>query len=192
MKAAFSFAIVSKIDESLWVIDVRKEADFKEGHLPNAINLMENGKFETWLGSIIKPGEQFYLTGENKEQVERMIKRAASIGYETAIAGAVVAPNGEVTEAELDVDLFKHHPDAYTIVDVRNASEVKEGKIFPNSLEIPLSEIRERIKQIPTDKPIVVHCAGGYRSAAASSLLHSKLNGTVKVFDLGEAIKDFQ
>jgi hydroxyacylglutathione hydrolase len=48
------------------------------------------------------------------------------------------------------------------------------------------------VHKIPTDKPIVVHCAGGYRSAAASSLIHSTLNGKVSVMDLGEAVKKFQ
>ncbi len=52
---------------TLWVVDTRKEADFKEGHLPHSVNLMEKGKFETWLGSIIKPEEPFYLAGESKE-----------------------------------------------------------------------------------------------------------------------------
>jgi len=80
----------------------------------------------------------------------------------------------------------------FTIVDVRNVSEVKEGKIFSNSISIPLAEARDRVNEIPTDKPIVVHCAGGYRSAAASSLIQSKLNGSVKVFDLGDAVKEFQ
>ena len=75
---------------------------------------------------------------------------------------------------------------------LRNTSEVKEGKIFQNSISIPLAEIRNRVNEIPTDKPIVIHCAGGYRSAAASSLVHSQLNDTAKVFDLGEAIKLFQ
>lgn len=48
------------------------------------------------------------------------------------------------------------------------------------------------MNEIPIDKPIVVHCGGGYLSAAASSLIHAKFNGKVKVFDLGEAIKQFQ
>ncbi len=69
---------------------------------------------------------------------------------------------------------------------------MKEGKLFQNSISIPLADIRDRVNEIPTDKPIVVHCAGGYRSAAGSSLIHSQLNSTVKVFDLGEAIKQFQ
>ena len=180
------------LDKTLWIIDTRKENFFKEGHLPHSINLMEDGKFETWLGSIIKPGEKFYLAAERKGQLQNMVERAAAIGYESQVAEAFVIEGANMEEEKIDVDKFKMHTSDYTIVDVRNTSEVKEGKIFANSIPIPLSEIRNRIDEIPTGKPIVVHCAGGYRSAAASSLIQSKLNGTVKVFDLGEAIKGFQ
>jgi hydroxyacylglutathione hydrolase len=180
------------LDKTLWIIDTRKEKFFKEGHLPHSINLMEDGKFETWLGSIIKPGEKFYLAAERKGQLQNMVERAAAIGYESQVAEAFVIEGANMEEEKIDVDKFKMHTSDYTIVDVRNTSEVKEGKIFANSIPIPLSEIRNRINEIPTGKPIVVHCAGGYRSAAASSLIQSKLNGTVKVFDLGEAIKGFQ
>ena len=180
------------LDKTLWVIDTRKETDFKEGHLPRSINLMEDGKFETWLGSIIKPNEKFYLAGESKQQLQRMMERVAAIGYETGITKAFIVTDANVKEAEIDVNLFKKHKEDYTIVDVRNTSEVKEEKIFPNSISIPLAELRNRVSEIPVDKPIVVHCAGGYRSAAASSLIHSKLNGAVSVFDLGDAIGQFQ
>ena len=90
------------------------------------------------------------------------------------------------------VEAFKNHLDEYTIVDVRNTNEAREKVIFPGSLHIPLAEVRERVKEIPTDKPIVVHCAGGYRSAAASSLVHAQLNEKISVFDLSEAIREFQ
>lgn len=179
------------IDPSVWVIDVRKESTFKEGHLPTAINLMEDGKFETWLGSILKPGERFYLAGEDQAQIQRMLRRVAAIGYEDAVVSGVVVRMGNEKEKKLDLAAFQQYPDEYTIVDVRNPSEVKEGKIFPHSLSIPLAEVRERIDEIPNDKPIVVHCAGGYRSAAASSLIHANFNGRVPVLDLGENIKSF-
>ena len=179
------------LDPSLWVVDVRKESVFKEGHLSHSINLMEDGKFETWLGSIIKPGERFYLAGDSKEQVQRMLERSASIGYESAVLKGLIVRAAEEKETKLDLAAFQQNQQAYTIVDVRNASEVKERKVFPQSLSIPLSEMRERMDEIPRDKPIVVHCAGGYRSAAASSLIHAHLNGRVPVLDLGENIKLF-
>ena len=180
------------LNKTMWVIDTRKEGDFKEGHLPHSINLMEDGKFETWLGSIIKPNEKVYLAAESKDQLQRMMERTAAIGYETAIAAAFIITEAKIKEEKIDIDKFKNHTDGYTIVDVRNVSEVNEGKIFSNSISIPLAEVRNRIAEIPSHKPIVVHCAGGYRSAAASSLINSMLRGTVNVFDLGEAIKDFQ
>jgi hydroxyacylglutathione hydrolase len=175
----------------LWIVDVRKEAHFKEGHVPHSINLMIDGKFETWLGSIIKPSEQYYLAGADEKQLQSALERAAAIGYESSIAAAFVVKDGKQKEAEFDIEQFKKSPDTYTIVDVRNTPEVKDKKIFNNSISIPLAELRERVNEIPTAKPVVVHCAGGYRSAAASSLLHSKLNGKVNVFDLSEVIKQF-
>jgi glyoxylase-like metal-dependent hydrolase (beta-lactamase superfamily II)/rhodanese-related sulfurtransferase len=177
--------------QDLVVVDARKEKEYKKGHLPNSINLMEGAKFETWLGSIIKPGEQFYLAGESKDQLQRLVERAAAIGYEPQIKEAFVLEYAAQSQPVLDVEAFKENPDHYTIVDVRNGSEVKEGKPFKNSLSIPLPEVRNRVNEIPTDKPIVVHCAGGYRSAAGSSIIQSALDGKVKVFDLSDGINQF-
>jgi hydroxyacylglutathione hydrolase len=56
-------------------------------------------------------------------------------------------------------------------------------------LVIPLPELRERIGEIPEDKPIVVHCAAGYRSAAAASIIADKISA-VPVLDLSEAVRD--
>lgn len=183
---------VDTLDKTIVIVDVRNEKEYKKGHLPNAINLMDEAKFETWLGSIIKPGEQFYLAGQSKGQLQKLIERAAAIGYEPLIKKAFVLDYAAQSEPVLDVDAFKENLDNYTIVDVRNSSEVKEGKPFKNSISIPLPEVRNRVHEIPTDKPIVVHCAGGYRSAAGSSIIKSVLNGKARVYDLGEAIKEFQ
>jgi hydroxyacylglutathione hydrolase len=182
----------ASLDKSKLIVDARSANDYKRGHLPNSINLMEGAKFETWLGTIIKPGEEFYLAGESRDQLARLIERAASIGYENLIKEAFVLEYTNQAEPVINLDAFMNDINAFTIVDVRNPSEVKEGKPFRNSISLPLSEIRNRINEIPTSKPIVVHCAGGYRSAAGSSILSSALNGKVKVFDLGEAVKQFE
>ena len=76
-------------------------------------------------------------------------------------------------------------------MDIRNQSETKAEPLFAGALNIPLPELRERATEIPTGKPVVVHCAGGYRSAAGSSIVAPELPGT-EVFDLGEAVKSFQ
>lgn len=180
------------LDKQLWVVDVRNDEDFKKGHLAHSVNIMEGEKFETWMGSIIKPGESFYLTAKDEEQLKKMIERTASIGYESQIKKGFILDFAEQEDASLDLADLKKNPEEYTIVDVRNPSETKQHKIFPSSLSIPLAELRDRVNEIPTDKPIAVHCAAGYRSAAASSLLSSELNGKAKVYDISEAIKEFQ
>lgn len=180
-----------RLNQERWIIDARDEKTFKEGHLPKSINLMEGTKFETWLGSIIKPNEKFYLAGTHKEQLLELIKRTAAIGYESQIEEAFALEYGLQKDHQLDLTDFKKNPDHYTVVDVRNASEVKQGKPFANSITIPLADLRSKIDEIPTDKPVVVHCAGGYRSAAASSIVQSTLKDKIQVFDLSEAVKDF-
>jgi glyoxylase-like metal-dependent hydrolase (beta-lactamase superfamily II)/rhodanese-related sulfurtransferase len=177
--------------ENLWVIDVRDQKAYKQGHLARSINLMECEKFDTWLGSIIQPGERFYLVGKDIEQLRQMIERTAAIGYEEQVEEAFVLKDANIESETINIQQFKGHEDDYSIIDVRNSNEVEEGKIFKNSINIPLSEMRDRVNEIPTDKPIVVHCASGYRSAAGSSILQSMLQN-VKVFDLSEAIKDFE
>lgn len=179
------------LDKDVLVIDTRPSAEFKSGHIKGAINLQDGDKFETWLGSIVAPSEQFYLIAANDEALRTVIKKSAKIGYEQNIKAAVLLP-AHLTEhsASLDMDDFKLNPGDYTIVDVRNENEVTEGQVFQNAITIPLHELRERVAEIPTSKPVVIHCAAGYRSAAASSMVAAKIKA-VPVYDLSEAIKEF-
>jgi len=177
-------------EAGIFTVDIREEQKYKQGALPYSINLMGGGKFETWLGSIIRPEEPFYLAGDKREDVYAMIERAAAIGYETQLKQAFVLSAGPVKTEKLDVEKFRNHTGDYTIVDVRNESEVKHNKIFENSISVPLGLLRQHINRIPAGKPIVVHCAGGYRSAAGSSLIRSLLPD-LTVYDLGDTIKTF-
>jgi rhodanese-related sulfurtransferase len=180
------------LNPDILIIDTRPQEQFKKSHLKNATNLMNDTKFETWLGSIVNPDEPFYLIAENDMVLNQLIERTAKIGYEKQIALAFVMDYGNTEMNIFDSDNLKDNEDAFTIVDIRNHSEVKNNKIFANAIHIPLHELRERTNEIPVHKPIVVHCAGGYRSAAGSSIIKSKLNGTSQVFDLSEAVKQFQ
>jgi len=174
------------------VVDTRPEATFKQGHVAGAINIQQGGKFETWLGSLVGPQESFYLLAADEATREDLIQKTAKIGYEPLIAGALVGtPATDATLPVLDVEQFRQHPAQYTIVDIRNPVEHRDEPIFAGSLSIPLPELRERVGEIPTGKPVVVHCAGGYRSAAGSSIVAAALPGT-EVLDLGEAVKSFQ
>ena len=173
------------------VIDARPEAAFKQGHAEGAINIQQGGKFETWLGSVVGPTERFYLLAADADTLTDLIQKTAKIGYEPLIEGALVGtPSAAATLARLDVEAFRAHPGRYTIVDVRNASEHAHEPLFAGALNLPLPELRERTGEIPTDKPVVVHCAGGYRSAVGSSIVATALPAT-PVYDLSEAVKTF-
>jgi hydroxyacylglutathione hydrolase len=67
------------------------------------------------------------------------------------------------------------------VVDVRNQGELAAGTI-PGALNLPLAVLRRRVGELDLERPIVVHCAGGYRSAIAASWLHSV--GATDVSDL--------
>ena len=181
----------AKLNSSICIIDTRAEKEFKKEHLPGSINLQNGGKFETWLGSIIAPEEAFYLVAENEDILNSLIMRCAKIGYEPFIEQAFVFQAGPVVTHAFDIANFLANQQEYIIVDIRNAGEVQEHPAFKNALNIPLPELRERAMEIPFNKPIIVHCAGGYRSAAGSSIIQNAFGDKTKVYDLGESIKTF-
>lgn len=172
------------------VIDARTPALFATGHLQGAINIPDGGKFETWLGSVVKPTERFFLVAESWEKLDALILKAGKIGYDLLIEGAFIYNKADEQQAQV-FDASKFNPDAniYTIVDVRNRSEIA-GEVFPNTIVIPLPDLREKLADIPTDKPVLFHCASGYRSAVARSILLGQQPG-LEVYDFGPAIKDF-
>ncbi|MBA81970.1 MULTISPECIES: MBL fold metallo-hydrolase [unclassified Leeuwenhoekiella] len=185
----------AEVNGDALVIDTRDEAVYKKGHKRNSINIMaakEAHKFETWLGSIVQPEEEFSLVTEGAAAAHEILNRIAKIGYETQVKRVItLQESAGVTSPKLDLEAFKANPEAFTVVDIRNRSETENGKFFEHAITIPLHELRERSSEIPTDKPIVVHCAGGYRSAAGSSVLETTLSQAT-VYDLGDAVKDFQ
>ncbi|HAS58374.1 MAG TPA: MBL fold metallo-hydrolase [Algoriphagus sp.] len=182
----------ASISEGSLIIDARKKETFAEGHIPGSINIMNGAKFETWLGSIVAPEEHFFLVSDSIAELEDLINKASKIGYEQLIKAAVINPKGmSARESSFNVDEFKTNPDKFTIVDIRSRDENHNSPIFEKAMNIPLQELRERTVEIPDEKPILVHCAGGYRSAAGSSIVAGQKQN-VEVFDFSEEIKNFQ
>jgi len=177
------------------IVDTRTKEKFKKGHLDGSINIQatsEEDTFETWLGSIVEPEEEFHLVIESPEALGKLLERVARVGYENQLKSVFTLKdkNLEISK-KLNLQDFKVNPENYTIIDVRNKSEVEDGKFFANALSHPLNDLRYTVDEIPTNKPLVVHCAGGYRSAAGASILENKLNGTT-VYDLSDKINDFE
>ncbi|MCL6523209.1 MAG: MBL fold metallo-hydrolase [Thermoflavifilum sp.] len=181
----------NSLDQDVIIIDTRSENLFKQGHLPHSINLMEDTRFETWLGTLVEPNQPFYLGVGSLDEADKFLYRIAKIGYENQIKAVFPITHGRLRIPKLDIQTFKANLKNYTIVDVRDATEVSERKIFPQAIHIPLNELYQRRNELPTDKPIAVHCAGGFRSAAATSILAPYFQDKTTVYDIGIAIKDF-
>jgi glyoxylase-like metal-dependent hydrolase (beta-lactamase superfamily II)/rhodanese-related sulfurtransferase len=187
--------LAEKLDKGVGVVDTRDGEIYKKGHFPNSINIMsrsDKDDFETWLGVLVEPEEAFYLVVNSVNDIEYVLERTAKIGYEKQIKAIVtLSDKGSVSSDKLDLKHFKKNPEDYNIVDIRSKSEVASAKIFENALSFPLNELRDNADKIPTDKPIVVHCAAGFRSAAGSSILENKIKNT-RVYDLSDSIAKFK
>ena len=194
-KPEFHFKTQGIQNKDALIIDVRSEEHYKQNHISGSINIMaqtQDDKFETWLGAIVKPKEKFYVVVNSVEDNNEILHRIAKIGYEKQLKGLLTLDDSTFETIEkLNLEDFKKHHNHYTIVDIRNKSEVAEEKFFEHAIYHPLNELRDTANAIPKDKPIVVHCAGGYRSSAGTSILQKELVG-VKVFDLSDAINHFK
>ncbi|MFD6882223.1 MULTISPECIES: MBL fold metallo-hydrolase [unclassified Rhodococcus (in: high G+C Gram-positive bacteria)] len=172
------------------VLDARSVDDFAAGHLRGSVNVGFDGRFAETGGMVAEVGERIVLITYPGEEQEAAV-RLARIGSDNAIGYLAVADGMfpvELTELvrtaprtsveELDTLLAAG---TVTLVDIRNPGERELGTI-PGAVPIPLAQLRTRLGQVPTGKPIVVHCAGGWRSSVAASLLRA--HGFDNVSDL--------
>lgn len=179
---AKSFEIVANETQAL-ILDTRKAADFAEGFIPNSINIGLESNFAMWVGELIPDLQQeILLVAENHEKVEEAIIRLSRVGYDHAIgyleggfeawakAGKEVDSVNRITAEELE---RLEEIQAAPIIDVRKKSEFDSEHLI-NAVNIPLNEISQRMSEFPKDKHFVVHCAGGYRSMIAASILKQR------------------
>ncbi|WP_116126638.1 rhodanese-like domain-containing protein [Lewinella sp. IMCC34183] len=180
------------IGDEVLLIDTRNAKDFHAGHARNAINIQAEGPFALWLGAIVRPGEDFHVLFDRDDDAYRLAQAIAKIGYDPQVKGVTEWTGGlnEVSQPPLDIKKLKDdYVGKYTIVDVRPQEAAAEDTRFYGAINVPVWELRNRWKEIPQDRPIVVHCGGGYQSAIGASILRKHLPAEVVVHDLGEAIK---
>ncbi|MBQ1071120.1 rhodanese-like domain-containing protein, partial [Micromonospora sp. D75] len=98
------------------------------------------------------------------------------IGYLREPESAFLEMTAEMTRASrvtaTELRAALQRPDAPVVLDVRNAGEREQGAV-DGSRHIPLAELTHRLGEVPAGRPVVVHCAGGYRSSVAASLLRA-------------------
>ncbi|MDC2960203.1 MBL fold metallo-hydrolase [Streptomyces gilvifuscus] len=172
------------------VLDARSPQEFAAGHLRGSVNVPADGRFAEQAGMVVAP-EQDVIVVAPQDREEEIVTRLARIGFDK-VGGYLREPEGafpalaeEMTQAsrltadELRSALAGAEPPL--VLDVRNTAEREEGFI-EGSLHIPLAELARRVEEIPTGRPLVVHCAGGHRSSIAASLLRHE--GRTDVSDL--------
>ncbi|MFD9685025.1 rhodanese-like domain-containing protein [Kitasatospora sp. NPDC059088] len=161
------------------VLDARSPQDFGAGHVRGAVNVPIDGRFAEQAGTVLTPDSDIAIIAPQDRENE-VITRLARIGFDR-IAGYLrnpdnalpaladhLTPASRLTADQLRTALTTDQPP--TVLDVRTCGERETGAI-EGSLHIPLTELPTRLAEIPTDHPLVIHCASGHRSSIAASLL---------------------
>jgi hydroxyacylglutathione hydrolase len=172
-------------DASNVVLDTRAWDEFRAGHLPGALSAPLDKTFPTVAGSYIDEHERIALLIDESrvEEAVRLLVRVGLdriVGYaqpsaiaELKAAGARLSTTDEIDARQLRAML--NGKDAPTLLDVRRAAEHHAGSITDSPYaNVAHTSLSTRLSEVPTGTPLVVHCAGGVRSARAASYLQRK------------------
>lgn len=182
------------------MLDVRHQNDFAKSHVPRSIFIGLNGSFAPWVGALIKDVAQPILLIADDEKIEEAVTRLSRVGFDNVIGylkGGVEAwsADGKETDnvssipAEELNAVLEENSDRY-IVDVRRESEYLSEHI-KGAENSPLSTLNEHLASLPEQDTFYVHCAGGYRSMIASSILKSRgIHNLIDVAGGFKAIKE--
>ncbi|HYI09290.1 MAG TPA: rhodanese-like domain-containing protein [Thermoanaerobaculia bacterium] len=164
------------------VLDVRDSTAFANGHIPGSVNIGLKGSYAPWSGSLIKPSDRLILVADGKDEIDEAVMRLARVGLENVagyLDGGILAWNAAGLELETTpqisvAELHARLQDGDTplqVIDVRAEREYATGRV-PGAKNVPLPELEARLAtDLDPSRPTAVVCAGGYRSAAAASLL---------------------
>ncbi|GHB68588.1 MBL fold metallo-hydrolase [Persicitalea jodogahamensis] len=164
------------------ILDTRAAADFAEGFIPNSINIGIDGSFAPWVGALIPDLKQTLLLVTEPGREEEVVTRLARVGYDHTLGylkGGFAAWQDAGSETDtvqsVAADDFaeKFKSDDLTIIDVRKPTEFDEGHV-EGAKNLPLDHISDLMAEFPKNEPMYLHCAGGYRSMIASSILKAR------------------
>jgi len=183
-----AFDVVANETDAL-ILDVRHQSEFIKGFIPQSIFIGLGGSFAPWVGALVKDIKQAILliTPEGKE--EETITRLSRVGFDNVLgflSGGVEAwkEDGREIDSLESVSaavLEQKIEEGALVYDVRKPGEYTNEHI-ENVPSTPLDFLNDHIAEFPTDKDFYVHCAGGYRSVIAASIL--KARGFHKVIDV--------
>ena len=161
------------------VLDTRDPAAFASAHLAGSVNIGLGGQYATWAGTILNPQEPIVVIAESGRELESAM-RLGRIGFDRVVGylqdglrsldsrPEIIARTERLSPTVAAERLASDEPPL--VVDVRAPREY-ETKHIDGSISMPLNHLEQLADGLPTDRPLLVHCAGGYRSSIAVSLL---------------------
>ncbi len=164
------------------ILDVRNEKEFVKAFIPRSIFIGIDGGFAPWVGSLIKDVKQPILLVADKTRVTEVITRLSRVGFDNTIgyldggieawkaAGKEIDSIRSINALEFKKEWLANN---LPVFDMRKAGEWGTEHL-QNAQHICLSNISNQLAEFPKDKEFYVHCAGGYRSVIASSILKSR------------------
>ena len=180
------------------VLDVRSADDFAKTHIPNAIFIGIDGGFAPWVGTLIGDTQHPILLVTPEGREEETITRLSRVGFDNTIGyleGGINAwiQQGKAVETIDNItafDLKSQIENGATLFDVRKKSEYNATHIPLVNL-VPLDEINQNLNRFDNNKPFYLHCAGGYRSMIALSILKNRgIHSGINVVGGIKAIKE--
>lgn len=159
------------------ILDTRKPEDFEKGFIRGSLNIGLNGQYAVWVGTLIDINKNLVLVTENGKEEEAVL-RLARVGYEN-VTGYL---NGGIQGWSEGLDTVNSIPATevitYTnkgvdVLDVRKPGEWNTSHLKGAEF-LPLTDMPDNLESLDKSKPYVVHCAGGYRSMIACSLMKQK------------------
>ena len=176
------------INDNTVILDVRNQNEFKKGFIPSSIFIGLNGTFAPWVGSIIKDISTKLLLVCDEGQEQEAIMRLSRVGFDNCLGylagGFSTWLNNDCkyeTIETIDSDSLLKIIDDINLIDVRKLSERDNGYLSA-SKSIPLDDFENELSEINSDEKNYIHCAGGYRSVIACSIL--KRSGYESVVDV--------
>ena len=159
------------------ILDTREPGEFAAAHLAGSVNVGLNGQYATWAGTVLRHDKSVVIVaapGTERESATRLgrIGFDQVVGYlQHGLESLAGRPELTRTTERLGPDVAaKRIAAGALLLDVRAVGERAKSRIA-GSLSIPLSQLEQRLSEVPRDRPVIVHCAGGYRSSIAASLL---------------------
>ena len=181
------------------LLDVRNQADFAKGHIPRSIFIGLDGGFAPWVGALIGDVSQTILLITPEGREEETITRLSRVGFDNTIGylkGGFDAWKKAAMEYDTVTSITASHfktileKNEVPIYDVRKKGEFTSEHI-ENAHHTPLSFLNDYLEEYPNDTNFYVHCAGGYRSMIAISILKSRgIHNSIDIAGGFKAIKE--